>query len=603
MRKEVMDHLGKKYNSKADMCRAWKVNVCTFSDRIERGWSLEEALTGNKNTKNHNSKKITDCLGEEFDSIADMCKEYGITYSAFKSRKARGWTLKEILMGKENSIKPNSKECCDHLGNCYPSASEMCRVYNISYEIYRSRKKLGWTVEEIINGKRQNSRIKEQRDHLGNVYKSESSMCKKYGVNRNTYRQRIKNGWTVEEALTNRRVEPVVKQNQSKNVEDHLGNKYYSIKEMCAEYGVNSTTFNTRIKAGYTLEEALTGIDKETSKGIKQGNCNACKDHLGNEFDSETQMCRYYNINYGTFKSRTENLGWSIKDALTKPSVNYVYDHLNNKFETARAMCAHYGVRFDVFYRRRKLGWSVEEALTDSREHTIPMAIECQDHMGNVFKSYSSMCRRWKVDPSVFKDRIRLGWSVEEALTIPKNYSLGEYRVSTVLNEFCEKKIIETYYHNITIKKTFEYLGMEKEYNEYLSIYEKELIGRGVSVSKKRLAKFRFDFTLINHGKLFAFIEFDGKQHFYYVDVFFKTLSEFLYRHNSDIAKNVFSESNKIPLLRIRYDQDDMKTIKYMINDLIRSPHKYVNKHNTFMDENEYMSVFNNQFNNVFLYV
>ena len=182
MRKEVMDHLGKKYNSKADMCRAWKVNVCTFSDRIERGWSLEEALTGNKNTKNHNSKKITDCLGEEFDSIADMCKEYGITYSTFKSRKARGWTLKEILMGKENSIKPNSKECCDHLGNCYPSASEMCRVYNISYEIYRSRKKLGWTVEEIINGKRQNSRIKEQRDHLGNVYKSESSMCKKYGV-------------------------------------------------------------------------------------------------------------------------------------------------------------------------------------------------------------------------------------------------------------------------------------------------------------------------------------------------------------------------------------------------------------------------------------
>lgn len=49
---------GKKYNSKADMCRAWKVNVCTFSDRIERGWSLEETLTGNKNTKNHNSKKL-----------------------------------------------------------------------------------------------------------------------------------------------------------------------------------------------------------------------------------------------------------------------------------------------------------------------------------------------------------------------------------------------------------------------------------------------------------------------------------------------------------------------------------------------------------------
>ena len=43
---------------------------------------------------------------------------------------------------------------------------------------------------------------KECRDHLGNIYSSETEMCKVYGIDRNTYRCRIKRGYTQEEALT-----------------------------------------------------------------------------------------------------------------------------------------------------------------------------------------------------------------------------------------------------------------------------------------------------------------------------------------------------------------------------------------------------------------
>lgn len=39
------DHLGRKYESHAEMCRAWGVDVRAFDNRIQYGWSIKGALT------------------------------------------------------------------------------------------------------------------------------------------------------------------------------------------------------------------------------------------------------------------------------------------------------------------------------------------------------------------------------------------------------------------------------------------------------------------------------------------------------------------------------------------------------------------------------
>ena len=39
------DHLGRKYESHAEMCRAWGVDVRAFGNRIQYGWSIKGALT------------------------------------------------------------------------------------------------------------------------------------------------------------------------------------------------------------------------------------------------------------------------------------------------------------------------------------------------------------------------------------------------------------------------------------------------------------------------------------------------------------------------------------------------------------------------------
>lgn len=93
---------------------------------------------------------------------------------------------------------------------------------------------------------------------------------------------------------------------------DHLGNSYDSITSMCETYRINPVTFSKRIQRGKTLEQALT--ESVRPRAIQTNR--SCVDHLGNQFKSTADMCRYYGIDYPVYQNRI-GLGWSVKDALT----------------------------------------------------------------------------------------------------------------------------------------------------------------------------------------------------------------------------------------------------------------------------------------------
>jgi len=53
------------------------------------------------------------------------------------------------------------------------------------------------------------------------------------------------------------------KVSMKKQVKDHLGNEYPSVKKMCEHYGINEKTYRSRVtRNGYSLEEALGVIPR-----------------------------------------------------------------------------------------------------------------------------------------------------------------------------------------------------------------------------------------------------------------------------------------------------------------------------------------------------
>lgn len=158
-----------------------------------------------------------------------------------------------------------------------------------------------------------------------------------------------------------------------------------------------------------------------------------------------------------------------------------------------------------------------------------------------------------------------------------------------------------TFEHDVSIKKIFtEYLEYSmKNYHSFMKEFVdsiaalKDKTGFGKMIDQYHISRIRFDFYIFsdkNKKKLAGLIEYDGEQHFRFIQFFFKTLEKFLYRHTTDQAKNSFAEFLDIPLIRIAYFQKDQ--INAMLDDFFARPEYYRTQHNTYLTNEEYEACF-----------
>lgn len=254
--KTVKDHLGREYPSMNAMCKAYNQPHNTVRNRLSRGWSLEEALTimDKSTTKRRTPKKIwTDHLGNKYPSVNAMCKQYNISEKVFWSRKRIcKWPLEKILTTPVQTNAANSKQITDHLSNTFDSISDLCRFHGIGRSTFKERLKLGMSIEEALTRPKKDIKIEQIKckDHLGKEYPSLNAMCKAYGLSRYTYSSRLNLGWDQEKALTT----PYVINN--KNCVDYQGQTFPTLKDMANYYmlplytfqGINDLNANMIIK-------------------------------------------------------------------------------------------------------------------------------------------------------------------------------------------------------------------------------------------------------------------------------------------------------------------------------------------------------------------
>lgn len=249
--KKCKDHLGNEYKNIKQMCEAWGITVKAFEGRRRRMWTLEETLTNSREYVSPTAKPCVDHLGEHYPNILSMCKKWGVTKAAYSWRIKSGWTLEEALTGDKEFINPFSKKCRDHLGNEYVSISQMCKVWGISKGTYDYRIKCKWSKEKALTI----DDFRKCKDHKGRVFPSVSAMCIYWEVTRSAYDKRLEHGWTQEEALTGGKV---YVHNTAKTCVDHLGNDFQTIQDMLKAWNVSRSTFDSRIQNGWTLEESLS---------------------------------------------------------------------------------------------------------------------------------------------------------------------------------------------------------------------------------------------------------------------------------------------------------------------------------------------------------
>ena len=189
--------------------------------------------------------------GKSYQSYAELSREYGFSISYISQNIARGFSLDEIVERYENR-----RTKLDHLGNKFNSVEEMCRYWGISVRAYKNRRDSGWSLEKRLTTPLKGTQVaKECLDFNGRVFPSMKAMAIEYGINPTNILYHVKKGKTPAEALKHL----LTKGKASLNIKDHLGNSFQSNKQMAEYYGVNVDTFRDRMSNGWSLEEALTG--------------------------------------------------------------------------------------------------------------------------------------------------------------------------------------------------------------------------------------------------------------------------------------------------------------------------------------------------------
>lgn len=191
--------------------------------------------------------------GVQYNSMTELCESYGISYSLFSSRLSNGWSVEEALGLEERNKSKKGTLVVEGL-NGEISLAEFCRDMNVSYSVVRNRIKRGFTLEEAVTGKKL-----PKIEIKGVSYKSLSEACEELKMSYYVVCMRISNGWTLEEAFN-----PLGRKNVFA-----FGVEYPSLKKACEHFNVNYYKVRYLIKnKGNNLNSALRSLGVEKPEDI-----------------------------------------------------------------------------------------------------------------------------------------------------------------------------------------------------------------------------------------------------------------------------------------------------------------------------------------------
>lgn len=90
---------------------------------------------------------VTDHLGNEYRTITDMCKAWGIYCYEYYSRRSNGFSMKDTLEIVVDSLRLPT---VDLSGKVYKDCLELCKANKISVSELRKKIKATSSVEEAL---------------------------------------------------------------------------------------------------------------------------------------------------------------------------------------------------------------------------------------------------------------------------------------------------------------------------------------------------------------------------------------------------------------------------------------------------------------------
>ena len=243
-------------------------------------------------------------------------------------------------------------------------------------------------------------------------YETVTAAARAYGLNPDLVKSRLHRGWSIARAFD---IETQDRRNKPRSLTLE-GLKYLSLAEAARAYGLKSSVVSKRLKRGWS-EEAAFGI--QVRQKANEGKRVVVE---GVEYPSVNALARAYDLNTHTVSWRLRN-GWTTKQSveLESPPEGYLGPRkieVEDKTYASMIQAAKsYGLQPDTVKSRLLAGWTVEQALglepPPESAAANPVVLE-----GVRYRSTNAACEAYGVPYSRVEGRVRIGWSLEQAIGV-----------------------------------------------------------------------------------------------------------------------------------------------------------------------------------------
>lgn len=347
-----------------------EVTVCiaTVRQRLKEGWSLEQALLHPK------KKTLTTRLGEHFvegkayENLCSIAQEYDMPFNTIYKRYSRGCRGDELVPLKKRRAYTAPKEDNQH---------------------------------RFVAG--------------GVEYRSAAEACRRLGVKYVTYRNRIRNGHTIEQALG---IIAVEDGRVTRGKKYDADGTYRTIKELAEFFSVPEPTIRDRLQRGATIRQAL-GLE-EISNGSHLKQCEVQRTKRaairlevdGEIFRSYKALADKYGLPQYTVRQRIVDYGYTPENAVKLDGKSKPITVEGVEYPSKAALAEAYGLTPAVLLARLAGDVTVEQALGIEQRETLKSI----DFEGEIFCSLTDLANKKNIPIGALRSRIKSGLSLKEAI-------------------------------------------------------------------------------------------------------------------------------------------------------------------------------------------
>ena len=308
----------------------------------------------------------------------------------------------------------------------YNSFTELCSNFGLTEGCVRARLKRGWSLEEALETiyrKNDSGGTDKEIEVNGIKYKSIKIACKSLKIkNLGKVYGRLRNkNYTVEQAF-GLKLPP--KKKSSIAIKISLGGKKFESKRAAAIFHkIDERIISNRIKRGWTIEEAYELKIRSPDKNkvfLKNGKKRQGYIYLiSNKFN----MKQYVGITIGSIKERFNSHLYDASQKSNKDSLEYaIWRNGSDQFsykQLKKAPVDKMGSLERYYIKKLKTkipnGYNINSGgagVFGGINYKIPIILD-----GEIFFSLSDVARYLNINVSTISQRIRSGLTIKEAIT------------------------------------------------------------------------------------------------------------------------------------------------------------------------------------------